>query len=257
MKTKITELSIMEASLNLRVERGKKKEQYKLSKDVAEKQLSFTGTDIYTNVEFMDCQNEEYLNEFKRHGYNEFYSLDKHGRGILCEVSSRYTVRTVAAMSEPHFLHLRIEQNGDYIDLITVRVLVAGSDAKDYKDRRKQWNKVVDYIASLPDISHVVLIGDFNHGVIGDIANYRNKPREYFNFQIIENDLKAKKIALQAIDGYSYKGYMKPDHIATGGNVHIDFADYYDAFGGWENKIGVPDHKCLRSSILLHKEVIL
>lgn len=251
------EASIMETSLNLRIERGKKKEQYKLSKEVAEKQLSFTGTDIYTNVEFMDCQNEEYLHEFKRRGYNKFCSLDKNGRGILCEVSSKYTVRTIAAMNEPHFLHLRIEQNGEYIDLITVRVLVAGSDAKDYQDRRKQWNKVVDYIASLPDISHVVLTGDFNHGVIGDIANYKNKPREYFNFQIIEDDLKAKGIALQAIDGYSYKEYMKPDHIAVGGKVHIGFAEYNDAFGGWENRIGIPDHKCLRSIISLNREVIL
>ena len=240
---------IMETSLNLRIEKGKKKEQYKLSKEVAEKQLSFTGTDIYTNVEFMDCQNKEYLNEFKRHGYNEFYSLDKRGRGILCEVKNSYTVKKIHKMDDPHLLHLRIEQDGEFIDLITVRILVAEGDVKDYKDRREQWHRVLDYIASLRDTSHILLTGDFNNGVIDDITNYKNQPREYFNFQIIENDLKANNIALYPMDGYSYQGYMKIDHIAAGGKVRIKHAKYDDPFEKMQEKIGIPDHRCIIAEI--------
>ena len=39
-------------------------------------------------------------------------------------------------------LHLRIEKGNEYIDLITVRLLVAGGDDVDFKDRNKQWKKI-------------------------------------------------------------------------------------------------------------------
>lgn len=54
-------LKIVETSLNLRIERRKRKEDYLLSQNIAKKQLSFMNTDIYTNVEFMDCDNADYL----------------------------------------------------------------------------------------------------------------------------------------------------------------------------------------------------
>ena len=69
-------IKIVETSLNLRIERGKRKEDYLLSSNIAKKQLLFTNTDIYTNVEFMECDKSGYLKEFEDAGYNAFTSLD-------------------------------------------------------------------------------------------------------------------------------------------------------------------------------------
>lgn len=146
-------MKIIETSLNLRIERGKRKEDYLISEDIAKRQLSFSDTDVYTNVEFMDCDNSDYLKTFADCGYNSFTSLDAKGRGILCEIKKEYAVKKIGEMTEPHMLHLRIEKGTEYIDLITVRLLVAGGNDADFKDRNRQWNKVLGYIENLSDKS--------------------------------------------------------------------------------------------------------
>lgn len=242
-------MKIIETSLNLRIERGKRKEDYLISEDIAKRQLSFSDTDVYTNVEFMDCDNTAYLKVFEDSGYNSFISLDAKGRGILCEIKKEYVVKTIGEMTEPHMLHLRVEKGKEYIDLITVRLLFAGGNDADFKDRNRQWNKVLGYIENLSDKSHLVLTGDFNHGVISnDINGYRNRPRQYFNFQMVEKDLKNKNIILYPIEGYSYRGYMKIDHIATGKKILVETAVYDDVFGNTEI-IGIPDHSCIIANI--------
>ena len=242
-------MKIVETSLNLRIERGKCKENYLISEDIAKKQLSFSDTDIYTNVEFMDCNNTAYLKVFEDSGYNSFISLDAKGRGILCEIKKEYAVKKIGELTEPHMLHLRVEKENEHIDLITVRLLVAGGNDADFKDRNKQWNKVLNYIEALPDKSHIVLTGDFNHGVISnDINGYRHRPRQYFNYQMIVNDLKNKNISLYPMEGNSYRGYMKIDHIATGESIVVDNAIYKDVFCNID-VIGIPDHCCLIASI--------
>ena len=71
-------MKIVETSLNLRIERGKCKDNYLISEYIAKKQLSISDTDIYSNVEFMDCDNTAYLKVFENSGYNSFISsLDK------------------------------------------------------------------------------------------------------------------------------------------------------------------------------------
>lgn len=243
------EIKIVETSLNLRIERGKRKEDYSISENIAKKQLAFTDTDIYTNVEFMDCDNTNYLKMFESLGYNSFTSLDLTGRGILCEIKKEYIVTKIGEMAEPHMLHLRVERGNKYIDLITIRLLVAGSDYADFKDRSRQWHKVLKYIEGLSDKAHIVLTGDFNHGVINDnISAYRHRPRQHFNYQMIVSDLKCKNITLYPMEGYSYRGYMKIDHIATGECVAVDAAVYEDVFGDGE-EIGVPDHSCIVANI--------
>lgn len=243
------EIKIVETSLNLRIEPEKKKEDYSISENIAKKQLAFAGTDIYTNVEFMDCDNTNYLKMFEDSGYKSFTSLDETGRGILCEIKEEYIVTKMGEMAEPHMLHLRIESGNEYIDLITVRLLVAGSDCADFKARSRQWDEVLKYIEGLSDKTHIVLTGDFNHGVINDnISAYRGKPRQHFNYQMIVRDLKCKSITLYPMKGYSYRGYMKIDHIATGECVAVTAAVYEDVFGDRE-EIGVPDHSCIVANI--------
>lgn len=242
-------MKIIETSLNLRIERGKRKEDYLISEDIAKRQLSFSDTDVYTNVEFMDCDNSDYLKTFADCGYNSFTSLDAKGRGILCEIKKEYAVKKIGEMTEPHMLHLRIEKGTEYINLITVRLLVAGGNDADFKDRNRQWNKVLGYIENLSDKSHLVLTGDFNHGVISnDINGYRNRPRQYFNYQIIVKDLKNKNIILYPMEGNSYRGYMKIDHIATGEKIVVETAVYNDVFSNTEI-IEIPDHSCIVANI--------
>ena len=242
-------IKIVETSLNLRIERGKRKEDYFISQNIAKKRLSMTDTDIYTNVEFMDCDNYDYFKMFEDSGYKSYTSLDEKGRGILCEIKKEYTVSKIGEMAEPHMLHLRVEKGNEYIDLITVRLLVAGGNDADFKDRNRQWNKVLSYIENLSDKSHLVLTGDFNHGVISnDINGYRNRPRQYFNYQMVVRDLKNKNIILYPMEGYSYRGYMKIDHIATGKKILVENAVYDDIFSNTEI-IGIPDHSCIIANI--------
>lgn len=237
-------MKFLETSLNLRIERGKRKEDYILSSDVAKKQLTLSA-DIYSNVEYMNCDNSEYLTIFQKAGYNAYTALDQKGRGILCEVKNNYKAECIHTMTSPHMMHLRITRDSMVVDLITVRILVSGGDKQDYKDRKKQWDKVINYIAKLPDKSHIILTGDFNHGVISDnIATYKSKSREFFNYQMILRDTENNGIELYPIDGMSYKGYMKIDHLITGDKIVVDNAIYRDMFAGI-SEIGVPDHSSI------------
>ena len=182
---------------------------------------------------------------FEDSGYNSFVSLDAKGRVSLCEIKKEYAVKIIGEMTEPHMLHLRVEKGNEYIDLITVRLLVSGGNDADFKDRNKQWNKVLNYIEALSDKSYIVLTGDFNHGVISnDINGYRHRPRQYFNYQMVVKDLENKNISLYPMEGNSYRGYMKIDHIATGEKILIEKAVYNDVFGNTEI-IGIPDHSCI------------
>ena len=241
-------IKIVETNLNLRFERGRK--DYFLSEDVAKKQLSFfPDTDIYANVEFMmNCDNHKYLKLFEKSGYTAYTALDK-GRGILCEINSKFKVEKMAESFAPHMLHLRIYINNqkEFIDLITFRILVSDGSQSDYKNRREQWKNILSYVSKLDDSSHIVLTGDFNHGVISN--NYISKPREHYNYQLILNDLKQKNISLFPINGYSYHSYMKIDHIATGAKAIVKSADYKNMFEGEKNEIGIPDHSCIVATI--------
>ena len=61
---------------------------------------------------------------------------------------------------------------------------------------------------------------------------------------MIVKDLKNKNISLYPMEGNSYRGYMKIDHIATGESVVVDKAIYKDVFCNMD-VIGIPDHSCL------------
>ena len=192
---------------------------------------------------------KEILKKFIDAGYNSFVSLDSNGRGILCEVKGEYSVEKISEFSDPHMLHLRIKKDNESIELITVRLLVAGGNIEDFKDRRRQWNKVLNYIETIEDKEHLVITGDFNHGVISeDVRCYRFKPREHFNYQMVLSDLKRKGIELFHMEGTSYRGYMKIDHIATGDKIKVTTATYEDVFG-ITDQIGIPDHSCIVASV--------
>lgn len=50
------------------------------------------------------------------------------------------------------------------------------------------------------------------------------------------------------MEGNSYRGYMKIDHVATGEKILVENAVYEDVFGNTEI-IGIPDHSCIIANI--------
>lgn len=249
------ELKIVETSLNLRVERrlGKENKDYLLSKDVAEEQLGLEA-DVYCNVEYMECRDKKYMEAFENAGYTAYKALDSYNqRGIMYMVKNEYPVRVINMFEEPHMMHIQLDKEGTIFNLITVRILISGSDDADYLSRKAQWEKVLSYIESLENKDNLCITGDFNHGVISE--EYKeNQARRFFNYQMVEDSLREKNISLASIDGMSYKGYMKIDHLGTSEDLKVLEAKYLDVFG--EHRIiGVPDHSMIVARVETVKEI--
>lgn len=239
------ELKIVETSLNLRVERklGKENEDYLLSKEVAEEQLKLEA-DVYCNVEYMECQNEEYMKVFENAGYTAYRALDSVSkRGIMYMVKNEYPVRVINMFEEPHMMHIQLDKDDTIFNMITVRILISGGDDADYLSRKAQWRKVLNYIEHLENKDNLCITGDFNHGVISE--EYReDQARRFFNYQMVVDSLREKNISVASIDGMSYKGYMKIDHLGTSEDLKVSEAEYLDVFGE-HSIIGVPDHSMI------------
>lgn len=239
------ELKIVETSLNLRVERrlGKQNNDYLLSKDVAEEQLKLDA-DVYCNVEYMECQDKKYMEAFETAGYTAYKALDSYNqRGVMYMVKNDYPVKVIHMFEEPHMMHIQLNKEGTIFNLITVRILISGSDDADYQNRKEQWDKVLNYIDSLENKDNLCITGDFNHGVISE-AYKEDQSRRFFNYQMLVDTLRERNISLEPIEGMSYKGYMKIDHLAVCDNLHVLEAEYLDVFG--EHRIiGVPDHSMI------------
>ena len=239
------EFKIVETSLNLRVERrlGKQNNDYLLSKDVAEEQLKLDA-DVYCNVEYMECQDKKYMEAFETAGYTAYKALDSYNqRGVMYMVKNDYPVKVIHMFEEPHMMHIQLNKEGTIFNLITVRILISGSDDADYQSRKEQWDKVLNYIDSLENKDNLCITGDFNHGVISE-AYKEDQSRRFFNYQMLVDTLRERNISLAPIEGMSYKGYMKIDHLAVCDNLHVLEAEYLDVFG--EHRIiGVPDHSMI------------
>lgn len=239
------EIKIVETSLNLRVEKrlGRVNSDYLLSQEVAEEQLKL-GADVYCNVEYMECNDAKYMEMFDIAGYVPYKGVDTlNQRGIMCMVRKEYPVRVINMFEDPHMLHIQVEKEGKIIDIVTVRILISGSNDADYIDRKAQWNKVLDYLDSIENKENLCITGDFNHGVISE--RYRNdQARRFFNYQMFVESLEKKDIKVAPIDGMSYRGYMKIDHLCTSDKLRVLEAEYLDIFGE-HRTIGVPDHSLI------------
>ena len=239
------EIKIVETSLNLRVEKrlGKVNSDYLLSKELAKKQLKL-GADVYCNVEYMECNDAKYMEAFDIAGYVPYKGLDTlNQRGIMCMVRKEYPVSVINMFEDPHMLHIQVEKEGKTIDIVTVRILISGSNDADYINRKTQWDKILDYIDSIENKENLCITGDFNHGVISE--RYRNdQARRFFNYQIFVESLEKKDIKVAPIDGMSYRGYMKIDHLCTSDKLMVLEAEYLDVFGE-QRIIGGPDHSLI------------
>ena len=242
-------LKIVETSLNLRVERkyGKENMDYLLSKEVAEEQLKLDA-DVYCNVEYMECKDEKYMEAFEKAGYTAYKALDTYNnRGILYMVRNGYSVKVIHIFEKPHMMHIQLEKAGTIFNLITVRILIAGSDDTDFSGRKEQLDNLLEYSDSLENKDNLCITGDFNHGVIS--KEYQDdQARRFYNYQMLVEGLSEKGITLADIEGMSYKGYMKIDHLGTTEDLKVLETEYLDVFG--EHRIiGIPDHSMIVAMI--------
>lgn len=248
-------LRILEANLNLRVDRRYNKNNsninYILKKEVAEAQLAYKDIDLYCNVEYMECQNQEYLDQFKKeyHCIKTIFGKDK--RGILCFVKKDFQIRKIEEFDDPHFLHFKIIKDNETVDVIVFRILVANTSIEDFKDRAKQWNKVMDYLNSL-DTSNLIMTGDWNHGKVRDTYT-PEYCQYYFSYQQIKRDLKGKNMTMginveEGHKEHSYNGFLAIDHIAIGSSFTYKEPPQYSCYEKGA-QIGIPDHAYLFASI--------
>ena len=242
--------TLVATSLNLRIERGHEASDYRLSGDVARSQLQF-NPDFICNYEDMEgCVSDEYDGMLAAGFVRIAATDDRQGRGVSCWVKRDYSAKKIFSMTSPHFMHVRIVNDEDIeINLLILRILVSDSGISDYKDRFAQWSKAMNYVDSLTDKTNIVLVGDWNHGVIGDLKSYSGKSRQYFNFQMIKKSLLDRNIQMVHMAGYSFKGFMAIDHLAVSSTVSAENARYVDVYGTDESEIGIPDHSFIVSEL--------
>lgn len=242
------DLKIVETSLNLRVERklGKVLKDYSLSKNVAIEQLKLEA-DVYCNLEYMECNTSEYMEAFSTAGYIPYKGLDASQRGIMCMVKKEYPVKILHILTEPHMLHFQIEKEGVLFDIIIIKILVAGSDDSDYIGRKEQWERVLNYLSSI-ETKNLCIVGNYNHGVISQKYGEQNA-RRFFNYQMVLESLKKKEIKVVPINGTSYRGYLKIDHLCISDNLRVVKAEYLNLFGK-HRTIGVPNHNLIVANLM-------
>lgn len=243
-------LKVLETNLNLRIERGKVIDDYQHDEEVGRIQSSF-GADIICNVEDEACEDEGYRMQLK--DYSPIFGMDdSQQRGNSVYVRSCYKAEKITVMIEPHLLHVKIYFEEDHLNLLVLRILVSDGSQEDFKDRKKQFEKVVSYLESLEDKHNVILTGDWNHGVIKPDGKYEEDTGRYhFNYKYIVSCLSKHKMSLAQIEGNSFKGYMKIDHMAVSDDVRICEIEYVDAFKNLDKRIGIPDHKPILAEIEL------
>lgn len=253
-------LKILESSLNLRVEKGKTNMDYKLLKDVAVEQLSYpnkdTDIDLYCNVEYMKCQDEEYLCKFSEK-YKRITALfGKNNRGILCHVKREIKTQIITKMDYPHFLHFRIFKDDKCADIIVFRILVSDSTETDFIDRFNQWNIVMRYIETeINDKSKLIVMGDWNHAYIRREYKQGEHVQIHFNYQLIKTELEKMGLKMGINIGpghkeHSYKGYLAIDHIAIGKSFAYNGNPYYSKYHQ-NAPIGKPDHAYLFADVII------
>lgn len=244
-------MRIVEANVNLRVERGKQPTDYFISKGISENLCGITPqADIIAMVEYMKCKDEEFLEHFSKMGYCLTEALDNTNRGILIGTKG-YDIEKICAFSFPHFLHLKLRKETQEIDFIVMRILV-GRDVSvaEFKERKAQFLKVLAYIREI-STKNMIITGDFNNARIRD--NYDGYSQKCYNYQFLIEQFKNIELCLVPIKGYSHRGYLKEDHIILGKSFVVEEVKYDDTLFPYieDDIIGYPDHVPLVADITL------
>lgn len=256
-------ISILESSLNLRIDRKNHKlvhhSDYVLTSDVAKNQLEYEyNADIYCNVEYMECQDEEYLFEFSKNGYKRITALFEDNRGILCYVKKEIQITNVEhRMKSPHLLHFQIIKDNRLLNIIVFRILVSDGSKADFYNRKLQFDSVMQYIDFI-GTSDLIITGDWNHANVRKVYDPVNHNQYIFNYQYICSELERRGLKMgikinpnippQKSGLHSYKGFLAIDHIAIGTDLEFISTPKYSSYDH-NAPIGTPDHAFLFSEI--------
>lgn len=227
--------------------------EYKLSSDVALAQLAF-HPDIICNWEDMEgCNSTEYNRKLSEQYIKYAATEDEQRRGVSCWVKREYKSEKVYSMSSPHFMHVKSLNNGITLNLGILRIRYSDSSIKDFKRRYEEMQTVVQYIDSVENLENGMLIGNWNHGVIAaDQKKYLGKSREFYNYQMIEEELKKRDFTFAPIEGRNhFRGYPKPEHLAISPSVKAENTRYEEAYPNNNSRIG-PDPNFIVSNLRLY-----
>lgn len=245
-------MRIVEANLNLRVEKGKKPEDYFISKDISETLCNITPqADIIAMVEYMKCYNKDFLKNFSQNGYTLIETLE-NGRGILIGARNS-NIEKIYELFSPHLVHLKLREGVHEVNLIVLRILVGKKLSEaEFQDRRTQFLTALHYIKTV-SAQNIIIVGDFNNAKIRN--NYDGLLQKCYNYQFIIEQFEKLGLRLIPVEGYSHKGYLKEDHIILGKSYFEKSVKYDDTLfplsSAEDSIIGYPDHVPLIADIAL------
>lgn len=206
-------------------------------------QLLSTNSDLFCCFDFSENDYTAFYNLFDQAGFDRFAAVDSGGYGLLVLARTQLLGQKIVEMHppHPHLLHLRL----DKLDLIFLKILALSQTKNknlDFQNRRAQFGQALAYVDSLAS-EELVITGNFNHGVIN--RQYAGKPRQFYNYQIIENELKKRSILLAPLTGssysYSYRGCpLTLEHIGAR-NVTIQNPAYAN--------MGIGKHSALIATV--------
>lgn len=175
-------------------------------------------------------------------------------------------------IGNPNFLQIKFQVNKQTVYVMGVRIR-----QDSFKNRRKQFELLLDQVKSIKKDDYIIIAGDFNHGAIkyeSDLEyDYKGNDREYYSYQMIFREFMDINCEMHTPDkgryGHKFSWVMKEpmikikeDHLITRGNMILSESDYKWDFltcgNGYKYlkpedykdvKCGYPDHAILIATV--------
>ncbi len=277
----ISELKILEWNIRGSASMGWNN-KYEIKKFVVDRIMS-EEADIVIINEFVISKGWDYFQlKLEEYGYVWFMTHTTSQNGILIAINknidgldldgikkyeqNKITTEIKSKSTEkPDFLQVELKISEKIVYVIGIRIIVGQYNEKDYKDRKKQLDSLIEHL-SLQDNENIVIIaGDFNNSrICGEQTadydetvkkEYVGKLTEHYNYHIIKDAFKEKAFTMYTPEGeeFSWGGYIKNDHIICKGVKNVNNLEYSKDCMESESKskspIGYPDHAILSGTI--------
>lgn len=228
--------------------------------------------------------------------YETFVSFDHGENQVVIAAKTNLQPRLmfdklpdIPFADSPDFIQIEINSEGEKYRVIGCRIRIANGSLEDYKERKNQFQNLVDHISKFSD---VILLGDMNNGIIkgNSEADYEevmhlyektskgeSSAQKYFNFHLMKEIL-GDNFVLKEIGGETSSwgmskdylwGKIKNDQLIISDNIIVD-EKYYNWDFVRENKYiyedmfivnkgknwishGYPDHAILIAEIKIKK----
>ncbi len=190
----------------------------------------------------------------------------------------------------PDFLQIEMLIENEKYCIIGTRIKIKKLSEDDYEKRMKQVEKLLEYIKKevIEPNKKIVILGDFNNGMIRENKVYEGNCARIYNYHKIEDEFEKNGFKICPPKGYSswglqfHKGdfaygYIKNDHMIISNNINIDDVnsqydwrfvnEHKDIFKNMDREKqenseyeqiivtqGIPDHALLKATITLNKK---